>query len=301
MNASRKPLFGFGLVVGAAFLWAVIPISLKKIGNTFDAYTITWLRFAVSAVLLFVFAYTQGEIKRLQKRDVWLMVLAGGGIGFNYVLYTLGIKFTTASAGNVVVNLEAVWLVILGRLWLKERIGGLKLAGTLITFAGVFAAIWTGDGFCALIKSKYFLGNMLIAACAPFWAIYGVGQKLLVERDVPVTATLAGIFAVAAVFVSPMVVAGYHINPPISTSVWIWMFVLIVPATLGSYLLMGKSLEFLDASSVAVASCILPVITILAARIFLDEMITSTVVMGALLVAVGMIITGRAEVDAAQS
>lgn len=156
MNASRKPLFGFGLVVGAAFLWAVIPISLKKIGDTFDAYTITWLRFAVSAVLLFVFAYTQGEIKRLQKRDVWLMVLAGGGIGFNYVLYTLGIKFTTASAGNVVVNLEAVWLVILGRLWLKERIGGLKLAGTLITFAGVFAAIWTGDGFCALIKSKYF-------------------------------------------------------------------------------------------------------------------------------------------------
>ncbi|MGI6294646.1 MAG: DMT family transporter [Armatimonadota bacterium] len=296
MIAARKStLVGFSYVLAATVLWALVPISVKKVSVALDAYTMTWLRFAVSSLLLLLFAQISGELKRIHRRDYWLIILAGAGICLNYVLYTIGIKLTTASAGNVVVNFEAIWLVILGHLWLKDRLSGMKLLGTLITFAGVFAAIWNGEGFAALVKSDYFIGNMLIVACAPFWAVYGIAQKILVERGVAVSTALACIFAAAAVFTFPFMAAGYRIAQPLGFSVWVWLFVLVVLSTLGAYTLMAKGFETLDASTTGVITCVLPILTIFAARIFLSEVVTPTVFVGASLVVTGMIIIGHAE------
>lgn len=296
MSAARKSaLAGFSYVLAATVLWALVPISVKKVSVAFDAYTITWLRFAISSLLLMIFAHISGDLKRMRRRDYRLIIVAGAGICLNYVLYTIGIKLTTASAGNVVVNFEAIWLVILGHLWLKDRFSGMKLIGTLVTFAGVFTAIWNGEGFAALVKSDYFIGNMLIVACAPFWAVYGIAQKILVERGAAVSSALASIFAAAAVFTFPFMAAGYKVTQPLDVSVWIWMFVLVVLSTLGAYALMAKGFESLDASTAGVITCVLPILTIFAAKIFLAEVVTSTVFIGASLVVVGMIIIGHAE------
>lgn len=296
MTAARKnAVAGFSYVLAATVLWALVPISVKKVSVALDAYTITWVRFAVSSVLLLIFAHISGNLKRIRRSDYRLIILAGAGICLNYVLYTIGIKLTTASAGNVVVNFEAIWLVILGHLWLKDRLSGMKLFGTLITFAGVFAAIWNGEGFAALVKSDYFIGNMLIVACAPFWAVYGIAQKILVERGVAVSTALACIFAAAAVFTFPFMAAGFKVTQRLDVSVWVWLFVLVVLSTLGAYALMAKGFKTLDASTAGVITCVLPILTIFAARIFLAEVVTPSVFVGAGLVVAGMIIIGHAE------
>lgn len=294
-EAKGSAIGGIAYVVAAAVMWSLVPVSIKKVSAAMDAYTITWVRFAGVSLLLLIYAHLSGDLKTLRRRDIGLIVAAGAGIGLNYVLYTCGIRLTTASAGNVVVNFEAIWLVVLGRLWLKERLGGAKLVGAIITFAGVFAAIWNGEALAALIKSDYFIGNMLIVACSMPWAVYGIGQKILVERGLATSAALACIFGVAALFTLPVMLVGYDVKLPLDLSAWIWLFVLVVMATLAAYVFMAKGFEKLDASTAGVITCILPILTIFAARIFLDEVVSYTVILGAGLVVAGMIIIGNAE------
>lgn len=295
--ARRSTIAGFIYVMIATLLWAIVPICVKKCSLAMDPYTICWVRFAVGSSLLLLISHLRGGLAKIRKRDAGLIVLAGIAIGFNYVGYIRGLRSTTASAGNVVVNFEAIWLVIISYFWLRECVTGMRLVGTLITFVGVFAAIWNGQGFVSLVKSEFFFGNMLIIAASPLWAIYGVSQKLLCDRGVSITASLACIFGVSTIVTLPTVILGHHVECPLSASVWFWLFVLVIPGTVGSYLMMAKGFAKLNASTAGVVTCLLPILTIIAARIFLTEQLTMAVGLGALLVAAGMLITGHAEAN----
>lgn len=291
----RNTLSGFVYVMLATLLWALVPICVKKCSAAMDAYTMCWIRFAVGSAVLLVVSGVRGGLSRVRRRDAGLIVLAGIAIGANYVAYIRGLQLTTASAGNVVVNFEAIWIVILSYFWLKERVTGMRLVGTLITFAGVLAAIWNGEGFASLVKSDYFVGNMLIIGASPLWAVYGISQKLLGDRGVSTSASLACIFAVSALFTLPTAVLGCNIHWPLGFGVWAWLFVLVILGTVGSYLLMAKGFARLDASTAGVVTCTLPILTIIAARIFLAERLTAEVAIGAVLVVAGMLIIGHAE------
>jgi len=286
---------GLIYVILATLFWAIVPVCVKKCSVAMDAYTICWSRFIIGAPILLIVAWARGSLKCIRRRDLWLICLGGVAIGINYVAYIRGLQSTTASAGNVVVQFEAISLVILSYFWLKERVTGMRLVGTIITFAGVFLALWNGEGFAALIKSQYFFGNMLIVCAAPLWAVYGIAQKILADRGVPISASLACIFSVSTIVTFPTVVMGYHIHWPFSPMIWFWLGVLVIFGTVGSYLLMGKGFERLDASTAGVITCMLPIFTIAAARILLAEQISAAVAIGAVMVVIGMLVTGHAE------
>lgn len=297
-DGGRDGLKGFVCVLGATILWSIIPVCLKFALNAFDAYTITWMRFAVSCVIMLAIARPLGTFTPLRGVDLRLALIAAAGIGWNYVCYLRGMEDTTASAGNVVVQFEVVSLVVFSRLWLKESIGGSRMAGMLVTFVGVGLVLWNGEDPAALVKSRYFFGNMLIFAAAPLWGVYGVCQKILAGRGVPVSSSLAYIFGIATVLTLPAMLIGFERRGPVTLDVAISLAVLIVFSTAGSYGLMAKGLEYLEASIAGMVTCLLPIFTIIAARIFLGEAITPIVGAGAALVVLGLLVIAYAETGA---
>lgn len=294
-DARRRRMTGFACVLGATVLWSAIPVCVKFAVSAFDAYTITWMRFAGSCLILLVIARGLGVYTPLRRGDLRLALVAAAGIGWNYLCYLRGLEDTTASAGNLVVQFEVVALVILGRLWLKEYIGGARMVGMLVTFAGVGLVVWSGEDLSALVRSRYFFGNALIFAAAPLWAVYAVCQKLLAGRGVPVSSSLACVFGMAAVLTLPAMLLGFERRGPVTPEVAVSLAVLIVVSTAGSYTLMAKGLEYLEASTAGMITCLLPVFTIIAARIFLDEIVTAFVGVGAFLVVLGLLVIARAE------
>lgn len=291
----RRPLVGFLCTIGATLMWAVVPICTKRANPPLDAYTVCWLRIGIASPLLFLFSWWRGTLTPVRRRDMWLVFLAAMGIGWNYVLYILGLQYTTASAGNVVVEFEVIWMVILSCVWLKERMSGAKLIGVVLTFGGIFFALWNGEDLSALLSSKYFFGNTLILIGAPLWAVYGIAQKILADRGVSITASLAYIFGIAAIMTLPTVFVGHSVNGPITGSVVTALVVLVLFGTVASYLLLGKGLRNLEASTAGVITSLLPIFTIGAARVFLSEPLTKLVIAGAVLVVLGIGIIGHAE------
>ena len=292
-----RVLAGGGYVVAATALWSAVPICVKFALKAVDAYTICWIRFAVGAIVLFALQKMRGVDLRLTRRDAGMIVLAAVGIGGNYVMYIRGIQSTTASAGNIVVQFEVVSLVILSHFWLKERMTLAKLVGMLVTFSGVFLALWNGESPAELVASENFLGNVLILIAAPLWAIYGIAQKILADRGFGVSSSLVYIFALAAILTFPVLLVGFDVHGAFSADVIAALAIVSILGTALAYVFIGKGFELLDASSAAVITCLLPVFTIVNARIFLHEQLSPALGAGAVLVVAGILVIGRAEAD----
>lgn len=291
----RGKAIGFACVLGATLLWSAVPVCAKISLHALDSYTIAWLRFAVGSLMLLALAGLRGTSLRIDKPDLRLIALAAFGIGGNYVLYIRGIQDTTASAANVIVQFEVISLVLLSYFWLRERMSAPKVAGMLVTFAGVFLAVWDGSSLSGLIASRYFAGNLLILLASPGWALYGAAQKLLADRGVSVYASLVWIFGLAAMLTLPVAAVGFDVRGQVTLGVAAALLILVALSTVGAYLLLGKGLTLLDASTAGVITCLLPVFTIVNARIFLSERISAVVALGAMLVVFGICVIGHAE------
>ena len=292
---------GFLYVVAATLLWSAVPICVKFALRAVDAYTISWIRFALGALILFALQRVRRVPLRLQRRDVGMTVVAAVGIGVNYMMYIRGLQSTTASAGNIVVEFEVVSLVILSWIWLKERMTRGKVIGMAVTFSGVFFALWNGQNLSNLVASENFFGNMLILVAAPLWAIYAIAQKTLMDRGVGASSSLVYIFALAAIITLPSVGIGFELRGPVTPTVVAALFVLVVLSTALAYIMIGKGLELLDASTAGMITCLLPIFTIVNARIFLGEQVTGLLAVGAGLVVAGILIIGHQETRSAPS
>ncbi|MGQ9454491.1 MAG: DMT family transporter [Armatimonadota bacterium] len=288
-------LAGVSYVIWATILWSSVPICVKFALAALDAYTICWLRFAVGAAILLAIQLLSKQDYRIPKQHIALIAIGALGIGGNYVMYIRGIQSTTASAANVVVQFEVVSLVLLGHLVLKEELTSAKIAGMVITFSGVAVALWNGENLYALLSSENFFGNLLILIAAPLWAVYGIVQKILADRGFGVLLSLTHMFLLASVITLPVAAAGFDIHGPFSSSVIVALIVVCVFGTALAYVMIGKGLEILDASTAGVITCLLPIFTILNARIFLREEVSPLLGLGVVLVVLGIFITGLAE------
>jgi len=293
-----RALAGAMYIVAATLLWSAIPICVKVAVKAVDAYTMCWIRFFAGSIVLFGLAFVRRADLRIPRVEWKWVVLAAFGLGIDYVAYIRGIQSTTASASNVVVQFEVIMIVILSYVWLKERMSRAKVVGMLVTFAGVFLALSNGESLADLRSSEHFLGNMLILSATPLWAMYVMGQKILATHKVSVSVSLAYIFGLAAIITLPTVFIGFEVRLPFTPAVWIALITLVIPSTVGAYLLIGRGFKLLDASTAGVISCLLPIFTIINARIFLGEPTSLAVGIGAALVVLGIGVIARDEASA---
>ena len=126
-NLDLSMILGIWIGLASAFLASLFAILNKKYINDADAFSITFLELGsgwlfISLMLPF---YFMGEEKLsfFPKPDDWayLLVLALLCTTFAYVISLKALKYVTAFAANLTLNLEPVYGVILAVIILKEN------------------------------------------------------------------------------------------------------------------------------------------------------------------------------------
>jgi drug/metabolite transporter (DMT)-like permease len=284
----------------ASIIWSCVPVIIKFSEPYFSSTFVAFARLALAALFvglcllarrLFSRAHPAAKpaprSRRLNRAVIW----AGVAFGVHYLFATAGIYRTSASATNIVLQVEVVSLVILGIVVLGERLSALSAAGMILCLVGVGLVVWSGESFRRLFASEYFLGNMLVMAAGICWSVYGLFQKIALS-DVDMLESLFLIFLVGmAVSVSgllaspqePFAVAHAGIKP------WIYVLTLGVGCTGVSYLFLAYGLKRLDASTTALITSPLPIFTILEAHWILAEPLTPYIWWGAALTVLGVI------------
>src|SRR5262245_43751814 len=124
MQNARHWKLGFGLALTTAALWGVLPIALKVALTELDAWTITWFRFAGALVAmgLWLAKRRQLPVSKLRERKVWRWLIPGSlGLTGNYVLYVVGLSYTSPAVAQVVMQIAPLVLLLLGMFFFHER------------------------------------------------------------------------------------------------------------------------------------------------------------------------------------
>jgi len=164
----------------AGFLWGTSFPAIKIGLQYIDAYTFVFLRFLVASLtMLSVMLLTRNFSFNFNKKR--LILFLGLINGTAYLLQYMGMIYTLAAASSLYVNLSVVWVALLSPIALKERLGGKKVAGVMVSLLGV--VLMTTNLNFASLGTVDIMGNFLVISAGILWAVFIIYNKPLVGES----------------------------------------------------------------------------------------------------------------------
>jgi drug/metabolite transporter (DMT)-like permease len=132
-------------------------------------------RWTVAAAALALFCHVELRAKRGRiAAEAWhLLVLGALGMWICGAFVYIGGRSTTALNIGLLYAAAPVLIALASALWLKERLGGLQIAGAAITLAGMVHILVRGD-WPALLAFRFNPGDLWIAVAVLAWTAYSV-------------------------------------------------------------------------------------------------------------------------------
>ena len=177
-RSSGRWRLGLALSLVTATLWGSLPVALKSLLSTMSPLTVTWYRYAISAVLLTAVLRSRRGLPRAETLRGLIPLLAAVTIGFagNNLLFASGLHLVGPSAAQVVIQLAPVVLIFGGVLVFHEPFSRAQRVGVAVLLSGM--GMFFHRGLSVAIVSP---GVLLIVVAAAFWAVYAMAQKQLLR------------------------------------------------------------------------------------------------------------------------
>jgi drug/metabolite transporter (DMT)-like permease len=129
--------------VGAMFMMAVGIVMVKGILETRPFLWTTGLRLVGGVAGMLIYMALRGRFETVKQRFMqplpWRLIIPAGFLGayVSMMMWLAGYKLISASEASVLNETANAWIVLLAWLMLGESIGPRKVAGILLTSAGV--------------------------------------------------------------------------------------------------------------------------------------------------------------------
>jgi len=258
--------------------------------------TLIFTRFALGTVLLLVIVRLRGG-QPLPPRSSWpaLAVMGFFGVFVHQMLQAFGLRLTTAVHTGWLIGLIPIWSALLSAALLKERFGGLKLAGLLGGFAGAVLVISRGQFSQQTLQLPATRGDFLILLSTVNWAVYSVLGHGTIKSLGPTRAT-AGAMLFGWLMLGPFFIwnQGWRELQHVSLTGWGAVFFLGIGCSGLGYLFWYGALQRIEVSRVAAFLYVEPIVTLIAAVLLLNEPVRATTVAGGLLVLLSVFLVQRA-------
>jgi len=133
----------FSLVTAVAWGLSAVVVAPGLVGiHSLMASAVRLPAVALICLAAAAFQGRWGELRRLQRRTVWLLVLAGTmGYGVAATLYITAIQMVGPSLTSILATAAPVLALPMSYLFLRERPGRQELAGTALTVVGIALAV----------------------------------------------------------------------------------------------------------------------------------------------------------------
>jgi len=265
-HPSGRWRLGLGLSLLTVFMWGLLPIALQVTLEEMDGYTITWYRFLVAAVLLGSYLAVRGGLLRLRglgPNVLVLLALAILGLGGNYILYILGLSYTSAGAAQVLIQLAPAMAMLGALVFFQERFTKAQWLGLLVLAWGMLLFFHNRLNEIFGQAGDYSLGMALILFAALTWTIYALAQKQLLSV-MSSAAVLVVVYSGSMLLILPA--ASPRSILDLST-LRFWLLVFCALNTLIAYGAFSEALAHWEASRVNAVIALTPVSTLLMIRV----------------------------------
>jgi drug/metabolite transporter (DMT)-like permease len=293
-QASGQWKLGLLLALVTAFCWATLPLVLKMTLQVIDPITLTWFRFLFAAVFMFFWLSAKKQLgiyRSLDKRRIWMLLIAALLLIGNYVGYLLGVFYTSPTNAQLLIQLAPLLMAMGGVFIFKEHFTRGQWLGLLIIVIGMALFFRDQIASVAVNNTGYIIGSAIIVLAAFSWATYALFQKQLLMK-LPSQHILSFIYVVAALVLWPFS------NPSVLFKLdgLHWALLLFCAInTLVAYGAFAEALAHWQASRVSAVLASTPLLCLLAVFIvhglwpqaIAPEHVTSLGIIGAVVVVIG--------------
>jgi drug/metabolite transporter (DMT)-like permease len=276
VRMKNKRTLALCAILFVTFVWGISFLSIKVAVDVLPPMTLSFLRFIMALMVLFVVFKLKEPKTRLAREDFPRMLLSGiFGLTIYFFCENTGVKLTTASTASIIIAVLPVLTVIIDAAAFGYKLNLMKIAGVLLSVFGV----------CLVVNANVnemggsLAGYLFMLGSALAWVIYSFLTK-------PLTKKYSGL-AVAyyqmvfgAITILPFVLMEKtdwsRVTTPIILNV---LFLGIMCSALANFLYV-YSMENLGVSLTSMFMNVLPLVTVIASYFVLGEKIGIKQVIG---------------------
>lgn len=282
----------YAALIMAVLGWGSSFVATKIALATLAPGVILFVRHGIAALILF--AVFKRRRLALPDRRLWPRLLLMGV--FEPILYFLleteGLRHTSASSASLVIAAVPVLVAVAAWPILKEKPTGRSAIGAILSVAGVVLLV-LGDNNPDYADSSL-LGNLLVLGAAVSAVGYILISRSLSGRVHPVTITFIQMTVGAVFFLFPAgastVVDGL---PAFTAESVVALTALTLFATVLAFFGYNYALSKIPAAKASVFINGIPLVTVLAAAVFLGESLTLLQGGAGVVIVAGVILAGR--------
>jgi drug/metabolite transporter (DMT)-like permease len=275
-----------------AIIWgsnySVIKFVLQEVPpRTFNA-----LRLSIASIVFLVVIHgtrRREHVARLTARD-WAIVVLLGVIGqFGYqMLFITGLERTSVMNASIIIACTPAAVSIASAAVGHERLPLSHWLGTALSFVGV--SLIVGGGAAAGVSSPS--GDLMMLACVLCWTVYTVAGRPLLARYSPLVITGLSMAIGTALFL-PFSIPDFARTHWADVRIVAWVCVVFssLLALNFSYTAWYTGVRHLGSSRTSIYSNLVPVAALLSAMVWLGERLAGIRLLGAVLVAAGVLLT----------
>jgi len=207
----------------------------------------------------------------LKKHILYLSVTALLGITICNTLIYLAGHTTTAINLSLIAITFPVFIVILSKIFFKEKITILKGVGIILVLTGVVLLITKGT-LSSLLNISFAIGDLWMLLAAIIFAIFSIRVKQKPE-EISIRSFQMSLFILGVVFLFPFFVWEYTTAPPLELSlktIYSILYVGIFDSVVAA-ILWNKAIIAVGPSKAGMVYYTLPIFSGVLAYIFLNE------------------------------
>jgi drug/metabolite transporter (DMT)-like permease len=272
------------MLLGTVLLWALnVTVTKYMFEHGWEPLAYGTTRYFFAIALFWAFTWWRERSFRFERRDWWLVVLAGLCICVNQICFVYAVDLSTASTVALLLGATPVFMGLIAVALRLERLQGAFWIGAAVTFAGVALIAVAGGTISGSLG-----GNLLGIGTAFCWAAYSTAIAPLMKRYSPYRISAV----VLAIGWIPLAAIGAHQIPDQHVHWGALMGIAVAYAVVGPLFLTNilwfTAIDVVGAPRAALFGNLQPFFSLFFALILLSESLHGLEVAGGVLIFAGI-------------
>ncbi len=283
----------FKLLLTAIF-WGGTFVAGRSLAQNVGPFSAAFFRFAVASLLLvFITWKVEGKLILLKKRQIMPVFLLGlTGVFLYNVFFFKGLKLIEAGRAAIIIANNPILIALFSAVFFKEKLNTLKICGIVISVCGAIIAISRGD-LQEILQGNLGLGEFYIFLCVASWVAFSLLGKAVMSGLSPLASVTYSSLTGSILLFMPAYSEGLANCIHYSITDWWNIFYLGFFGTVLGFVWFYEGIKKIGPTKAGLFINFVPISAILMAYLFLNEPVTISLLIGALLVTTGVYLTNR--------
>jgi drug/metabolite transporter (DMT)-like permease len=275
-----------------ALFWGGTFIAGRRLAMEVGPFCGAFWRFLVASAFLVAFMFRAERKLTLPRPGHLMPLLLMGltGIFLYNVFFLKGLRLIEAGRASIIIANNPIFIAILSALIFRDRLNLLKVLGILISVSGAVTVITRGE-FLAGLSGSFGWGEAFIFGCVASWVTYSLLGKSVMSDLSPLRAvTYSSVIGAVCLF-PPAVMEGLWDSAAYSFAAWASIFYLGLFGTVLGFVWYYEGIKRIGPVRAGLFINFVPVSAVFLSFLILDEPLTVSLLIGAVLVSSGVYLT----------